>query len=143
MSDTRSGCDAALPGGDSAESFGSGVLCSVSLVVSPLSRVGNGTGEMVVLIRVVGGSVLATKTGGFECFSGHVCAGLRSQHAGGGQFLLCDGFVRFISENIDFNNAGARERNDQGIAWPGDLTSAIGIYQRLGMRNDDQVLGEF
>jgi prepilin-type N-terminal cleavage/methylation domain-containing protein/prepilin-type processing-associated H-X9-DG protein len=46
--------------------------------------------------------------------------GFKSRHTGGAQFLLCDGSVRFISENIDY------------------LT-----YQRLGDRRDGQPVGEF
>ena len=37
-----------------------------------------------------------------------------SQHVGGAHFLMCDGTVRFISENIDVNS----------------------VYPRLGSRND-------
>lgn len=44
----------------------------------------------------------------------------KSQHTGGAQFLLCDGSVRFISENIDYRN-----------------------YQRLGDRRDNEPLGAF
>ncbi len=46
--------------------------------------------------------------------------GFRSSHVGGAQFLLVDGSVRFISQNIDYNT-----------------------YQRLGRRNDGQVIGDF
>jgi prepilin-type processing-associated H-X9-DG protein len=46
--------------------------------------------------------------------------GFRSSHTGGAQFLLCDGSVRFISQNIDYNT-----------------------YQNLGKRNDGKVLGDF
>ena len=46
--------------------------------------------------------------------------GFKSKHTGGSHFLLCDGTVRFLSENIDY------------------LT-----YQRLGDRRDGQVVGEF
>jgi prepilin-type N-terminal cleavage/methylation domain-containing protein/prepilin-type processing-associated H-X9-DG protein len=46
--------------------------------------------------------------------------GFKSRHTGGAQFALCDGSVRFLSENIDYMT-----------------------YQRLGDRRDGQVLGEF
>jgi prepilin-type processing-associated H-X9-DG protein len=43
-----------------------------------------------------------------------------SWHTGGVQICLCDGSVKFISENIDFET-----------------------WARVGVRNDGQVLGEF
>jgi len=46
--------------------------------------------------------------------------GFRSGHVGGAQFLMGDGAVRFLSENIDYRT-----------------------YQNLGSRNDGQVIGEF
>ena len=46
--------------------------------------------------------------------------GFKSQHVGGAQFLLCDGSVRFISQNINYVT-----------------------YQNLGGRADNQVVGEF
>ncbi|HEY0983011.1 MULTISPECIES: DUF1559 domain-containing protein [unclassified Schlesneria] len=46
--------------------------------------------------------------------------GFKSRHVGGAHFLLGDGTVRFISENIDYMT-----------------------YQRLGDRRDNQVVGEF
>lgn len=46
--------------------------------------------------------------------------GFRSAHTGGAHFLLGDGSVRFISENLDYNT-----------------------YQRLGGRSDGKVVGEF
>ncbi len=46
--------------------------------------------------------------------------GFRSAHVGGAQFLLADGSVRFISQNIDYNT-----------------------YQNIGTRNDGKVVGEF
>jgi prepilin-type N-terminal cleavage/methylation domain-containing protein len=46
--------------------------------------------------------------------------GFKSRHVGGAQFLLADGTVRFISENIDYDT-----------------------YQRLGAKADGQTVGEF
>ncbi|MHC4876970.1 MAG: DUF1559 domain-containing protein [Planctomycetota bacterium] len=46
--------------------------------------------------------------------------GFGSWHVGGSQFVLGDGSVRFISENID-----------------------IELYQRLGNRRDEKIVGEF
>jgi len=47
-------------------------------------------------------------------------SGFSSYHAGGAQFVLCDGSVRFISENIN-----------------------LPVYANLGNRADMEILGEF
>lgn len=64
-----------------------------------------------------------TRSGGNTCNSPddpNVEMGFKSPHVGGAHFVLCDGSVRFISENIDY-----------------------GTYQALGDRRDGQVVGEF
>lgn len=52
-----------------------------------------------------------------------------SRHAGGAQFVLGDGSVRFISENVDLQNDGAWDTNS--------------VLERLVGIDDGDVVGEF
>lgn len=81
---------------------------------------------------------LAESHGGGEqpinCVSpGNCRRGFSSLHKGGSQFLMGDGAVRFISENIDHNN-------DVGT---GNAYLVNSTYERLLGRDDGQVVGEF
>ncbi len=62
----------------------------------------------------------------------HLARGFSSQHVGGVHFVLCDGSVQFVSENIDFKG----DRASGGF-------NVDSTFERLLARNDGQVIGEF
>lgn len=76
---------------------------------------------------------------------GNVCTeGFASSHPTGGQFAMCDGSVRFITETITFNNGGLTESQITNKGTNPTLNkSALGVYQLLGIRNDGQAIGDF
>ncbi len=76
-----------------------------------------------------------------------------SFHEGGVFFLMADGAVRFISENIQHTSRCWIQPNPNWAPCtfavrfdretPANQAQQFGLYQRLAARNDNQVVGEF
>lgn len=56
--------------------------------------------------------------------------GFSSVHVGGAQFLLCDGSVKFVTQNINFQTNSA-------------TPTAEGVYQRIMNKNDGSVIPDY
>ena len=68
------------------------------------------------------------------------CQAFSSSHPGGAHFAMCDGGVRFVSENIRFHNAGITDFTSPVNIRT--IAADLGTYQRLGISDDAQPVDE-
>jgi prepilin-type processing-associated H-X9-DG protein len=69
-----------------------------------------------------------------------------SRHPGGAHVVMCDGAVRFISENINAGNPASPDvyaATGQTGAGSSTLQSPYGIWGALGTRNGGEPAGDF
>jgi prepilin-type N-terminal cleavage/methylation domain-containing protein len=108
--------------------------CSAGAWVGTRNSNGGGNqGNRYVLGRVSIRPNALWNTGCYEGFS--------SFHPGGLQFVLCDGSVKFINENIDYGGLG--NPFNQANPQAGYNKNAIRLYQRLGVRDDGNSVGRY
>jgi len=108
--------------------------CSAGAWVGTRNSNGGGNqGNRYVLGRV---SIRPNAFWNTTCYEG-----FSSYHPGGTQFVMCDGAVRFISEGIDFGNGGGSFVQSDPSA--GYRKGHIKMYQRLGIRDDGNPVGNF
>ncbi|GAA4427038.1 DUF1559 domain-containing protein [Bremerella cremea] len=68
-----------------------------------------------------------------------------SFHPGGANFSCADGSVKFIPDTIDFNRGltYSGDAVNSSTLWKDIDKNTLGVYQKLGCRDDGAVLGEF
>lgn len=77
--------------------------------------------------------------------------GFSSNHSGGAQFCLGDASVKFITETVQFaiDTSSSTPTNSYtgtaayNVSPQMGLGTNLGVYQRLGIRNDGQTIGEY
>ncbi len=144
MRDVTDGLSNTIAIGERAWELNNPALGTKELLYAGVIFGANGNTELTGSAQGMVYTLGATRTA-INCVDGQVAnpdvceRGFSSLHKGGAQFVLGDGSVRFISENIN------HVRNGIGTN-PGTSTSidnVDGTYERLACINDGTVMGEF
>ena len=115
--------------------FAIGEVCAKT---KPKNTIRNGAGWWAGLERRNGSSpkLLSVVRGCRRRLNARKHAAFGSRHPAGAHFLMSDGAVRFVSENIE-------SKNGPNTGNVNKTPKVRGLYQRLGIRNDGAVTGEY
>jgi prepilin-type N-terminal cleavage/methylation domain-containing protein len=120
-----------------AMAVGKQYIASADLTDWPGQRFCDGNPSMVGMTTILPPNSPSCSVGTWDGESGVFSAS--SRHVGGTHILLCDGAVRFVSENINAGDPNIQDPGTTGNKGP----SPYGVWGGLGTRSSGEVISDF